>query len=193
MADWQADLVDRMSNIQFTEQYFPILHNGLLQDQDVMVHSLGCSVWNTLGHELELMAVVECPAPSSHGADIRSDSGWFVMGESRPSCLVEFERYDGTEKGQLKLEEKLRNLLEAAQRWEHSPKILVLSAWRQGIVRAVDTERLKSICRCGFTSNTGARISASSITKIVFSEFLFEKSASELCLTLNRLRCERLL
>lgn len=193
MVDWQTAWIQRMSNTQFTERYFPIFHNGLLLDRDVMVHSLGCSVWNALGHELGLMAVVECPAPLSHGADIRSDSGWFETTKAIPSCLIEFERYDGTVKGQLKLEEKLRNLLEAAQRWEFAPTILILSAWSQGVFRAADTERFKKICNIGFTSATGAKISISSLTKVFFSELIFEKHVAESSLKLNRLRLEKIL
>jgi hypothetical protein len=50
-------------------------------------------------------------------------------------CLIEYERFDGSAEQQ-KLEEKLKNLLEAAQRWNHCPKTLVLSAWSQGLVSA---------------------------------------------------------
>ena len=167
-------------NLGWVEKNFPLLTGNQLMDQDVMVHSLGCSVWNTFGHELGYMAVVECPAPGTFGADIRSDSGWFEKGHSQPFSLIEFERYDGSDKGQLKLEEKLKNLLEAAQRWQYSPKLLVLSAWSQGLVSAPDTKRLREICRLGFTSSTGTYVSVRSDVEVIFSRFQFIKNATKI-------------
>ena len=100
-----------MPEVAWVNETFPLLASGKLLDQDVLVHSLGCSVWNTFGHEQSFMAVVECPAPRTFGADIRSDSGWFHKSSASPVCLIEFERFDGSAKGQQKLEEKLKNLL----------------------------------------------------------------------------------
>ena len=50
-----------LPELEWATQTFPILINRKLKDQDVFVHSLGCSVWNTFGHENGLMAIVECP------------------------------------------------------------------------------------------------------------------------------------
>ncbi len=97
-------------------------------------------------------------------------------------CLIEFERFDGTSRGQQKLEEKLKNLMEAAQRWDHSPKSLVLSAWSQGLVNAPDTQKLKEICRSGFTSSTGSQVRASNDVEVVFSRFLFVKNLNTIAL-----------
>ncbi|HCN01731.1 MAG TPA: hypothetical protein DIT02_10595 [Pantoea ananatis] len=137
------------------------------------------------------MAVVECPAPGTFGADIRSDSGWFHKSSASPMCLIEFERFDGSAKGQQKLEEKLKNLLEAAQRWNHCPKTLVLSAWSQGLVDAPDTRKLKDICRMGFTSSTGTQVSAAPDVEVVFSRFLFIKNLS--MIVLDRIHYEVLM
>ena len=192
MVDWQGTVIAGMSDVEFTQYHFPMLHDGLLRDQDVFVHSLGCSVWNTLGHELGFMAVVECPAPSSHGADIRSDSGWFHKGEPVPACLVEFERFDGNNRSQLKLEEKLQNLLEAAQRWENAPDLLVLSAWSKGIVSTPNIQKLQQICQQGFTTNSGIKVSASRNAQVILNRFLFQTSDNGGSLKLCRLRCTEL-
>ncbi|MFV5264569.1 hypothetical protein ACMUMS_13550 [Acinetobacter courvalinii] len=171
-----------MPELVWVNETFPLLVSGKLMDQDVLVHSLGCSVWNTFGHDQSFMAVVECPAPSTFGADIRSDSGWFDKASVSPLCLIEFERFDGSIRGQQKLEEKLKNLLEAAQRWSYSPKTLVLSTWSQGIVGAPNIQKLKDICRFGFTSTTGADISISCDVEVVFSRFIFIKNLSNIVL-----------
>ncbi|WP_203219213.1 hypothetical protein [Pseudoalteromonas sp. S16_S37] len=171
-----------MPEFAWVSEMFPLISNGKLLDQDVLVHSLGCSVWNTFGHEQSFMAMVECPAPGTFGADIRSDSGWFDKASASPLCLIEFERFDGSIRGQQKLEEKLKNLLEAAQRWGHSPKTLVLSAWSQGLVSAPDTQKLKEICRSGFTSSTGTFVQSDSEVEVVFSRFLFVKNLNSIAL-----------
>ncbi|WP_218944989.1 hypothetical protein [Acinetobacter sp. YH12147] len=171
-----------MPDIAWIRGTFPLMTSGKLLDQDVLVHSLGCSVWNTFGHEQSFMAMVECPAPGTFGADIRSDSGWFDKAAASPLCLVEFERFDGSIRGQQKLEEKLKNLLEAAQRWGHSPKTLVLSAWSQGLVSAPDTQKLKEICRLGFTSSTGTQVHSIPDVEVIFSRFLFIKNLNNIVL-----------
>jgi len=192
MADLVGQILKAMEGTHFISAHYPILTNGGLHDEDVLIHSLGCSVWNTLGHELGYMAVVECPAPGTHGADIRSDSGWFDDNELTPLALVEFERYDGSSRGQSKLNEKLCNLIGAAQRWNHPPKVLILSAWSQGIVSAPDTDALKKCCYEGIRISSGSQVTASSTIKILFNRFLFEKSSSN-GLTLKHVRSERLM
>lgn len=191
MADWVTEVEQQASQPQFTERFFPVLHNGLLRDQDILVHSIGCSVWTTLGHELGWMAIVECPAPESHGPDIRSDCAWFSRSCSVPACLIEFERYDGSPKGQTKLENKLGNLLQAAQRWSLAPELLVLSAWTQGIVSPPDIDRFHHILKRGFTTHTGALVTLQCRTQFILNRFIFEKT-SRSALKLNRLCCERL-
>lgn len=171
-----------LPDLDWVSRAFPLMTSTQLMDQDVLVHSLGCSVWNTFGHDQGYMAIVECPAPGTSGADIRSDSGWFEIYAKYPMCLIEFERYDGSNRGQLKLEEKLKNLLEAAQRWQHSPQQVVLSTWSQGVVNAPDTERLKDICRYGFTSSTGSVVYANGNLTVIFSRFLFIKTMSTIAL-----------
>jgi len=142
----------------FIEYAFPILVHHGLKDADVFMHSLGCSVWNTLGHELDYMAVPESPAPAASGDNIRSDSVWFEKESATPKVLIEFERYDGSENGKAKLVEKLTNLMEASQRWEHQPDLLILSAWSSGLVSAPDFSALEHLYRQGLTNRKGSRI-----------------------------------
>lgn len=104
------------------------------------------------------------------------------MHATKPLCLIEFERYDGSKPSQLKLEEKLKNLLESAQRWHHSPIQLVLSTWSQGLVNAPDIKILKDICKDGFTSSTGNRVSARHNLEVTLSRFIFIKGLSTIAL-----------
>lgn len=128
-------------SLEWVQQYFPH-HNKWSVDRDVLVHSIGCSIWNTFGHEKGYMAIVECPAPNTHAADIRSDSGWFKIHQDHPSYLIEFERYQGVQ-DQQKIESKLKNLMEACSRWEFSADVLILSIWSKGINASPDLTALK--------------------------------------------------
>lgn len=193
MTELTRQICAEMSSLTFVEQCYPMLSSWGVIDQDVLIHSLGCSAWNQLGAELGFMAVTECPVPMTHGADIRSDSTWFSRTQRTPVVLIEFERFDGTERGQKKLDEKLCNLLEASMRWGETPSILILSAWSKGVVSAPNTNVLLQRCLQGFKTSVGVKVPpALRSTAVLFSRFIFE---IELCgtLLLKQTRCERLM
>lgn len=192
VTDLSALICTEMSSLDFVDRSFPMLSNWGVRDQDVLIHSLGCSAWNELGSELGFMAVTECPVPMTHGADIRSDSTWFNRSQRTPDVLIEFERFDGTDRGQKKLDEKLCNLLEASMRWGDIPSVLILSAWSKGVVSAPNKELFLQRCRQGFKSSVGAQVPAIRNTAVLFSRFIFEIERSGILL-LKQIRCERLL
>lgn len=70
MADTVSKIKAELNQNAFIDKTFPMLTGWGVKDEDVLVHSLGCSVWNTLGHQLGFMAVVEAPAPPGAGNDI---------------------------------------------------------------------------------------------------------------------------
>lgn len=191
VTDLPSRIITAMSSLEFISKTYPMLTEWGVRDEDVLVHSLGCSAWNMLGQDLGLMALTECPAPMTHGADIRADSTWFDREQRKPKVLIEFERFDGTARGQQKLDEKVRNLLEASMRWNNSPSVLILSAWNKGIVTAPDTEKLLSRCRDGFKSSVGVQLPPLRNVTVLFSRFIFEIEKSG-CLLLKQTRCVRL-
>ncbi|MFB2754804.1 hypothetical protein ACE02G_14280 [Shewanella xiamenensis] len=181
-----------MSSLEFVGRSYPMLSTWGVHDEDVLIHSLGCSAWNALGSELGFMAVTECPVPMTHGADIRSDSTWFSQTKRMPEVLIEFERFDGTERGQKKLDEKLCNLLEASMRWGDAPSVLILSAWNKGVVSAPNKDVFVQRCRQGFKSSVGVQVPPLRNTTVLFSRFIFEIDRSG-TLFLKQIRCERLM
>jgi len=192
MSDLPSTIISRMSSVEFITRTYPMLTKWGMRDEDVLVHSLGCSVWNLLGQELGFMAVAECPAPMTHGADIRPDSTWFCKQKRTPSVLIEFERFDGATRGRQKLDEKTCNLLEASMRWGNSPSVLILSAWSKGVVTAPDKEAIINRCRTGFKSTAGAEVIPSRDMAVLFNRFVFDVEPSG-NLALTRTRCERLM
>ena len=179
---------NKMSVGVFVENAFPALTTWGVEDQDVMIHSLGVSCWNSLGHELGFMAVAECPIPFSGIAadDIRSDSVWFDKVKKQPVVIVEFERYDGTEHGRQKLMEKTENLLEASNRWGGIPQVLILAAWSSGMVTTPDHHLFTRKIREGFKNRKGAMIKGNPEAKFLFSRFFFQAKQGQILL-LDRL------
>jgi hypothetical protein len=164
----------------FISSSFPVLVHQGLRDSDVFMHSLGCSVWNTLGHDLGYMAVVEGPAPVASGDNIRSDSVWFDKETTAPRVLIEFERYDGSERGKAKLAQKLTNLMEASLRWQHKPDLLVLSAWSSGLVSAPDFSALEDLYRQGVSNSKGFRIPTPPSGSLLLHRMVLEPGVDDL-------------
>ncbi len=192
MTELAERICAEMSSLEFVDRSYPMLSSWGVRDEDVLIHSLGCSAWNELGSELGFMAVAECPVPMTHGADIRADSTWFSRTRRTPEVLIEFERFDGTDRGQKKLDEKLCNLLEASLRWGDAPSVLILSAWNKGVVSAPNKEVCVQRCRQGFKSSVGAQVPPLRNTAVLFSRFIFEIECSG-TLLLKQIRCERLM
>lgn len=181
-----------MSSLDFVARTYPMLTDWGVRDQDVLVHSLGCSAWTALGQELGCLAVCECPVPAAYSADIRSDSVWFSRISRDPVVLIEFERFDGSLRGEQKLDEKVCNLLDAAARWGGAPKLLVLSAWSKGVVSAPDTSRLTQRCRMGFKTAVGVDVPPIRGASVLFNRLIFNVQRGGL-LTLAQSKCERLM
>jgi hypothetical protein len=138
------------------------------------------------------MAVCECPVPAAYSADIRSDSVWFSRSTWSPEVLIEFERFDGSARGEQKLDEKVRNLLDAAARWGGVPKLLVLSAWSKGVVSAPDTKKLTSRCKMGFKTAVGVEVPPIRGAAVLFNRLIFNVQRDG-SLSLTQSRCERLM
>jgi len=192
VTDLPNRIMTEMSSLGFVSKTYPMLTDWGVRDEAVLVHSLGCSVWNTLGQELGFMALTECPVPMTHGADIRADSTWFDLELRKPMVLIEFERFDGTARGQQKLDEKMCNLLEASMRWKNSPSVLILSAWNEGVVSAPDTEKLLGRCRNGFKSSAGLQVAPLHNVTVIFNRFVFTVESNG-GLVLKQTRCVRLM
>ncbi len=179
MADTVSKIKAELNQNAFIDKTFPMLTGWGVKDEDVLVHSLGCSVWNTLGHQLGFMAVVETPAPPGAGNDIRSDSVWFSYATQSPEVVIEFERYDGSTPDKTKLMAKLMNLLEAYHRWDRKPSLLVLSFWSKEVVSAPDIRELNHLAKYGATNSKGVFIPGIEDALLLINRFFFEDTVSQ--------------
>ena len=158
----------------FLQKTIPALSTWGVKDEDVMIHSLGVSAWNTLGHQLGYQAVAECPAPFGVGDDIRSDSTWFDKNSQQPSVFIEFERYDGSLKSKQKLKDKLANLMEATYRWKQDSALMILVAWNRDIVSPPDTKDMIQQVRQGFKNRKGIKIPGVHPRNFLLCRFMLE-------------------
>ncbi len=187
MNDDIARIRQALEGSEFIQRCFPVLFSPGVKDEDVLVHSIGCSLLNTLGHELGYSAVVEAPAPTAAGCDIRSDSVWFSRARWSPEVLIEFERFEAGPRGTAKLDAKVANLLEAATRWGDGPRLLVLAAWSRGIVNAPSVEGFRSALLRGIRNRLGVQIPGRPGCPLLFTRFIFRAEPSGL-LTLHSRR-----
>ncbi len=174
MNDITHAIKEALTNTDFLERTVPALIQWGIKDEDVMMHSLGVSAWNTLGHELGYQAVTECPAPAGIGDNIRNDSTWFNKRSQQPSVFIEFERYDGSEKSKQKLNAKLANLLEAAYRWNQDSPHIILAAWNKDVVSAPDIQALVLQVKRGLKNRKGANIPGLPPRTFLFCRFILE-------------------
>lgn len=174
-----SEIVKRIKEVLidsgFLDNAMPSLSQWGINDRDVLVHSMGVSVWNTLGHDLGFMAVAECPAPTAVGDDIRSDSTWFLKSDQQPIVFIEFERYDGSSGDKQKLSDKLTNLMEASERWGQPSPLLILIAWNIGNVHPPDVKGLMKQVRLGVKNKKGVKISGTHPKNFVFCRFMFKR------------------
>ncbi|MGK0269434.1 MAG: hypothetical protein ACI88H_000065 [Cocleimonas sp.] len=167
-----------IENKAFVEHSFPMMSDWGVKDDDTLIHSLGCSYWMELGHHLGYCGVVEVPAPLTYAVrsnhDVRSDAVWFDKKTQKPNLVVEFERYSGTNSDQIKLTDKVKNLLLAHRRWKLAPDFVVLAYWTNGLKTLPDHQGLKTLFEQGFKLANGELVEGSNSKQLLLLNFVFQ-------------------
>ncbi len=83
--------------------------------------------------------------------EIRSDAVWFDRITQAPIAITEFERYSGKEDN-LKLEDKVKNLLLAHHRWSVKAELLILAYWIKKLTSPPQNSKLQQIIHQGFVT-----------------------------------------
>jgi hypothetical protein len=167
-----------IENKDFVEHCFPMMSDWGVKDEDTLIHSLGCSYWMELGHHLGYCGVVEVPAPLTYAVrsnhDVRSDAVWFDKKTQKPNLVVEFERYSGTNSDQIKLTDKIKNLLLAHRRWKLEPDFVVLAYWTNGLKTLPDHQGLKTLFEQGFKLANGEVVEGCNSKQLLLLNFVFQ-------------------
>jgi hypothetical protein len=177
----QKNIMQTIADVSFVSSAFPMLSDWGVKDEDTLIHSLGCSYWMQLGHHLGFSGVVEVPAPLTYAKsakqDVRADAVWFNKQTQKPAVVVEFERYAGTRADQVKLTDKVKNLLLAHRRWQLAPELLILSYWNTGLKALPDHQALYRIFAEGFALSNGERVEGANPKQLLLINFMFECDA----------------
>jgi hypothetical protein len=174
----QEKILKTIENDDFVKHSFPMMSDWGVKDDDTLIHSLGCSYWMALGHHLGYSGVVEVPAPLTYAIrsnhDVRSDAVWFDKETQKPNLVVEFERYSGTNSDQIKLTDKVKNLLLAHRRWDLQPALVVLAYWTNGLKTLPNHQGLKTIFEQGFKLSNGEFVEGSNSRELLLLNFVFQ-------------------
>lgn len=156
MADSFSTKLDAaLLDLALPRELIPMLTDWGVQDSDVLVHSLGVTLWTLLGNRLGYVSVAEIPAPLKGdfallGDKVRSDCGWFNRQNRENEVLIEFERFTNINQDEMKLRSKVQNLLLAHQRFGDAPRNLILAYWTKALVNVPDHQKFNSLLRQGF-------------------------------------------
>lgn len=178
----RARLADECASLAIAREALPLWTSHGIADYSCTLHSAGVTYWTCLGQRLGFQALAEMPPPLSGlyahvGVDVRSDSAWYERTATRPSVLVEFERYAGAvDEG--KLMAKVSNLLLAHHRWQESASMLVLSYWTKSVATLPDHRALKDRVRNGFETAAKERVSGSSRSQLLIFQTVLRETAA---------------
>lgn len=139
---------------------------------------MGVTYLTLLGNRLNYVSVTEVPAPCEGkyacvGNEIRSDAVWFNPITQAPIAIAEFERYSGKEDN-LKLENKVKNLLLAHHRWSVKAELLILAYWTKKLTFP-NSSKLQQIIHQGFVTLAGEKVAGSRKSKLFLFQFVMRE------------------
>ena len=173
-------IVTQIGNLETAQELVPIWTKEWgVKDRGVLIHSLGVTYLTLLGNRLNYVSVTEVPAPCEGkyacvGNEIRADAVWFDPITQAPIAIAEFERYSGKEDN-LKLENKVKNLLLAHHRWSVKAELLILAYWTKKLT-SFNSSKLQKIIHQGFVTPAGEDVAGSRTSKLFLFQFVMREN-----------------
>ena len=128
-----------------------------VQDESVLIHSLGCNYLAGLCRHFGYWAINEFPVRVQNSRFIRPDVVWWERTDRRIVFLAEFERFKPGQ--ETKLVDKAKNLVEAYHAADPKPPVVLLMGWA---LSGTDLTRARSVAsavaRDGFRNAQGTWI-----------------------------------
>jgi hypothetical protein len=167
----------KVGNIR--NEMFPMMTKFGVRDYSETVHSLGLNYITAIGRFIDgIAAISECPVYpykekhvySEYAADgvatygdttneVRPDSIWFSKEDNKPVLICEFERYEKSKRKDLKVKEKIENLLVAYHQLGGNVPIILFVYWSYAAENPGDIEENISILDNGFRKSNGVYVS----------------------------------
>lgn len=154
---------------------FPMMTKFGVRDYSETVHSLGLNYITAIGREIEgISAISEFPvyphksvinyneivaeSKSIYGKttnEVRPDSVWFSKENNEPILICEFERYENGSRKDLKVKEKLENLLIAYHQLGGKVPLILFVYWSYSTENPKYIDECISILDNGFRKSNG--------------------------------------
>lgn len=128
------------------------------------IHSAGLNYLTAMGRHHGYWAISEYPVPNATGLkvdrSVRSDVCWFNKADGAVILLGEFEHYDPSAQGRLKIKQKAENLVIAHHQLPHNQRILLLAIWTATGIPVNGLQDLTNAVRQAFRDGAGNSIPA---------------------------------
>lgn len=156
-------------------EMFPMMTKFGVRDYSETVHSLGLNYITAIGRYIDgIAAISECPVyphEDNHSYsdfvaeeletygdkvnEVRPDSVWFSKDDNRPILICEFERYEKNKRKDLKIKEKIENLLLVYHQLGGSVPVILFVYWSYSTENPGGIDEYISILDNGFRKSNG--------------------------------------
>lgn len=197
---------DEFKHGKIRNEIFPMMTKFGVRDYSETVHTLGLNYITAIGRCIEgITSISECPvypysdknqlgemvAESQDSyitkvSEVRPDSIWYSKEDNSPILICEFERYEKNIRKDLKIKEKIENLLIAYHQLGGDIPIILFVYWSYAGKNPGDIADYISILDKGFKRNTGSYIPGINALKTTYLIYRCVASGNSDNLTLNQ-------
>lgn len=209
-------LMDREKIVEFIKEefktgnirnkLFPMMTKFGVRDYSETVHTVGLNYITAIGRFIDgVTSLSECPvfpysekshygemvaeSQASYGIkvnEVRPDSIWYSKEDNSPILICEFERYEKNRRKDLKIKEKIQNLLLAYHQLGENVPIILFVYWSYAGKNPGDIDEYISILDKGFKKNDGIYIQGINTFKTTYLVYRCVASGNIDNLTLNQ-------
>lgn len=185
---------------------FPMMTRFGVKDYSETVHTMGLNYITAIGRYIDgITAISECPvypynintalnhfAAEENGSylnnkkEVRPDSIWFSKEDNSPILICEFERYEKNNQKDLKIIEKIENLLVAYHQLGGNIPIILFVYWSYVAENPANIDDYIKIFNNGFRGEKGIYINGINALKTNYIIYRCVASGDSECVRLNQ-------
>ncbi|AST58059.1 hypothetical protein Thert_02120 [Thermoanaerobacterium thermosaccharolyticum] len=187
-------------------EMFPMMTKFGVRDYSETIHTVGLNYITAIGRFVDgVTSLSECPvfpynvennygemvaeSQASYGNkddEVRPDSIWYSKVDNSPILICEFERYEKNRRKDLKIKEKIQNLLLAYYQLGGNVPIILFVYWSYAGENPGDIGEYISILDNGFKKNDGTYVQGINALKTTYLVYRCVASGNIDNLTLNQ-------
>lgn len=203
------ELIDFIKNEfkvgKIRKELFPMMTEFGIRDYSETVHTVGLNYITAIGRYVKgVTSLSECPVypyinkgmdqriaekSANYGYkinEVRPDSIWYTKKDNTPILICEFERYEKGRRKDLKVKEKIENLLIAYHQLGGNVPVILFVYWSYAGDNPGDIDEYISILDNGFKRNDGDHIPGINALKSTYLIYRCVASGNTERLTLNQ-------